>query len=187
MKANVRNNTTATPVVPETTMPASEIAAVLAQATDLATMAREAINSGMTEADFIRCVSMSYFNSASDLDTLKRMQDDAVGAFKKAIAEKAETDDTATYQSMLGLDRILVQITEAMIDFGDSTMAGLVQALLEENASKVRIGFEVGKNFNNKDMMQDLKYIVRALKMEPSTSGPWANRLIEVYSEIFNK
>lgn len=182
MKANV-NTTKTTPA----TMTASETAAVLDNTKDLTSAAIEAVQNGMTEEDFVKYVSMTYFNYGADLDMLKNIQADAVGCYKKAMGEKAEKDDTTTYQSMLGLDRILVQITEAMIDYGDSTMAGLVQALLAENASKVKIGFEIGKNASNKNMMQDLEYIVRNLKMEPSTSGPWANKLIECYKEIFNK
>lgn len=91
----------------------------------------------------------------------------------------------ATYQDMPALDRMLAQITDPMITYGDSALASLVQDLLTEKASKVRISFELGKHSSNKCMMDDFRYIVNALKLETPTNGPWASKLIEIYNELF--
>lgn len=187
MKKNTLNPTTptTTPVLPESTVTAAAAAAMLDKADDIMAMAREAVKNGMSESDFIKYVSMTYFNNASDLDMLKTIQAEASECYKKVMEEKTAADELMVYQNMSNLDRILLQITEPMIDYGDSAMAGLIQALLTEQASKVKIGYEIGRNSNNKKMINDLEYIVRALKMEPATSGPWANKLIEIYNELF--
>lgn len=192
MKANTTNTTTkttvGTPSVSSSSVTAAAAAAMLDHIDDLAGMAATAVQNNMTQDDFVRYVSMSYFNTASDLEALKRIQNDAVGAFKKALAEKALADDMTAYQNFTGTDRMLIQITEAMTDFGDSSMANLIQTLLLEKASKVKIAFELGKHVNDKKMMQDIEYIIRAMKLESSSSGgSWTAKLVEVYGELFDK
>lgn len=187
MKANTTTNTTTATTVSASTVAAAAAAAMLDKTEDIEAAAATAVINGMNEDDFVRYVSMSYFNNASDLEALKGIQNDAKSAFKKAVNNKAFADDMAMYQDMPALDRMLAQITEPMITYGDSAMASLVQELLTEKASKVRISFELGKHSSNKCMMDDFRYIVNALKLEVPTNGPWASKLIEIYNELFGK
>lgn len=185
MKKNTTTTTeaTTTPAVPESTITAAAAAAMLDHVESLDAMAKEAMNGGMSESDFIRYISMTFFSQASDLDMLKSIQQDAATSYEKAVNEKAESESIEAYQDLNSAERIMAKVTKTLIDFCDSEIAKEINHMVYENASSVKVACFIGQHKSDSKAMTEIEYIYESIKCEKELNR-FAGTFTRVYKEL---